>query len=635
VQALAAATAKVELKPPSGAPILLGFARDGTPLCALRKACAVTESSVHELRRNLWWIRPPDNPVLPPGPPGSFDCGCCMNPWALRVRDQWRLYYAGADADGRRRICLATSPVGDGGRWHRRGPVLEPGPEGSFDARWCVLPHVVQFAPDRWHLYYTGNCGRGRGLAAFPGIGLAVSRDLVHWEKYEGNPVLPASGRTGDPDAVGVAGGSVLKARLPDGSTEWRFYYTGCPTVGDDVFLDQQKTVCLAVSRDGLAWERRGAVMLRDPDRDYENVAVAGPVVHQDEDGSYRMWFSAIGTRWGYYSIGYAESEDGLAWRRGHHYGDDLQLAPAGDGWERQMVEYPSVVRDAGRLRLFYCGNGYGATGIGTAVASALRAAPRRGMCHVRITAAEVPAAWDLRVPEGLSCDEGAFKLHHWPEVDWHGPDDQGRIWHEWQTNDEDFAVISSWDRAEEFGIRFIQGVHYRVIIGHVEHGLALRVTVRNLSERTLHNVVAFPCLGHPTPNFRDEAMERTFIVTAAGLTALADTDRGTGDPIRTHYIVEGMRPMRFVGVPFWGEPSATRAAAGAILRTSACGRFTVGTSWEAVCELFHNEDAHHCIHSVPTLGDIEPGDTRTVRGRIVLVEGGPPAALDLLSAPC
>ena len=124
----------------------------------------------------------------------------------------------------------------------------------------------------------------------------------------------------------------------------------------------------MAVSDDGVQWQKRGAVLFRDPGRDYENVGVAGPVVQQSEDGGYRMWYSAIGTRWGYYSICYAESDDGVHWRRGACWGDNLQLSPQGSGWERQMVEYPAIISQGDRLRMFYCGNGYGRSGIGTAV---------------------------------------------------------------------------------------------------------------------------------------------------------------------------------------------------------------------------------------------------------------------------
>ena len=173
--------------------------------------------------------------------------------------------------------------------------------------------------------------------------------------------------------AIGIAGGSVLSVTLPDGKTEWRFYYTGCPTVGKPLVLNQQKTICLATSTDGVRWQRQGAVMLRDPQRDYENIGVAGPVVQQQPDGTFRMWYSAIGTRWGYYSICYAESDDGVHWRRGVHSGDNLQLSPQGSGWERQMVEYPTVIAEGSGLRMFYCGNGYGRTGIGTAIGTPVK----------------------------------------------------------------------------------------------------------------------------------------------------------------------------------------------------------------------------------------------------------------------
>lgn len=160
----------------------------------------------------------------------------------------------------------------------------------------------------------------------------------------------------------------MLKVTLPNGNSQWRFYYTGCPTTGRPLELNQQKTICLAVSDDGGRWTKVGPIMYRDPRNDYENIGVAGPVVQQRPDGKYRMWYSAIGTRWGFYSICYAESENGIHWRRGNAPESNLQLSPTGDGWERQMVEYPTIIREGDRLRMFYCGNGYGKTGIGTAL---------------------------------------------------------------------------------------------------------------------------------------------------------------------------------------------------------------------------------------------------------------------------
>ncbi|MCP4173820.1 MAG: hypothetical protein GY758_23955 [Fuerstiella sp.] len=320
-----------------------------------------------KLKQPVEWIRGDHNPILTPRK-GEFDSTRCMNPWVVRDGQAYRLFYSGGGDDQKQKIGVGTAAIDDLSTWNRVGPLFDTGAPGAFDARWCVLPHVVRMGDDLWHLYYTGNAGRGSGLSAFPGMGLATSRDGVTWSRFGDQPVLASSGEDGAPDAVGVAGGSVLRVRQPGGSMHWRFYYTGCPTTGTPHALNQQKTICLAVSDDGIRWEKRGAVMVRDPERDYEDIGVAGPVVHQQHDGTFRMWYSAIGTRWGYYSICYAESDDGIHWRRGAHTGDNLQLTPTGDGWEQQMVEYPTVIREGNHLRMFYCGNGYGRTGIGTAV---------------------------------------------------------------------------------------------------------------------------------------------------------------------------------------------------------------------------------------------------------------------------
>ncbi len=315
------------------------------------------------------WNRDPSNPVLSPHPGSPYDSARCMNPWAVHLGDEVRLYYSGGDDHGRQRICLATASADRPTVFHRRGVVLDLGEPGTFEANWCVLPLVRRFG-NRWHLYYTGNDGTRQGLQSFRGIGLATSHDGLRFERWLDNPVITGDRCPGFSTNCGVAGGgTILEEVLPDGSPSYRMYYTVLPgTKSPDVRVDQEKHCAVCHSLDGIRWEDHRVVMSPRKDVGNEDIAVAAPWVWRDGD-LYRMLYCGIGTRWGFYSISEAWSEDGYAWHRGE--GDEnLSLRPGAKGsWDDQMVEYPFLLEEEGHLRLFYCGNGYGKTGIGTAVA--------------------------------------------------------------------------------------------------------------------------------------------------------------------------------------------------------------------------------------------------------------------------
>jgi predicted GH43/DUF377 family glycosyl hydrolase len=292
-----------------------------------------------------------------------------MNPFAVRDDDEVRLFYGGGSADGFRRICLATAPSSDPTALTRVGVVLDHGPDGAFDAKWCVLPCVHRFR-DRWHLYYTGMDGTPNGLQAFRGIGLAVSDDGVHFARHFPNPVVTGDQTKEFPNNRGIAGGgAILEDRSTGGSVTYRMYYT--LAVGPkhpDFRVNQEKHCAVCHSADGIHWTDHRLILSPRKDVPNEDVAVAAPCVWRDGP-LYRMLYCGIGTRWGFYSISEAVSVDGYAWERGPGDGN-LSLTPDPDSaWEAQMVEYPCLLHEPGRLRLFYCGNGYGRTGIGTAVA--------------------------------------------------------------------------------------------------------------------------------------------------------------------------------------------------------------------------------------------------------------------------
>jgi predicted GH43/DUF377 family glycosyl hydrolase len=317
------------------------------------------------------WVKDQANPVLPPGG-GPFDVKCCMNPFAVRHGEEYWLYYAGADAKGHRRICLAIADVHDVRQWKRLGPLFDIGKPGSFDATWCVLPCVHRVG-DLWHLYYTGRSDlKDVGLQTFWGMGLATSRDGVTWTKHSDDPILSGDGWEKFPTNRAIAGGGrIIELTDERGDKLYRMYYTlptGTPS--KNLLIDQAKRAVIAHSHDGINWFDKRIVMEPRLEADYENAAVIALNIWKTRT-RYRAIYAAIGTRFGAYSICEAVSDDGLAWHRGEP-GQNLSLPPSGTGWESKMTEYPNVIEENGQLRLFYCGNGYGATGIGTALAPML-----------------------------------------------------------------------------------------------------------------------------------------------------------------------------------------------------------------------------------------------------------------------
>lgn len=114
-----------------------------------------------------------------------------------------------------------------------------------------------------------------------------------------------------------------------------------------------------AESDDGLEWRRQGVVSI-----DYADAgeyALTRPCVVRDGD-TFRMWYSRRGPT---YRIGYAESPDGISWTRKDSEAG-IDVSPT--GWDAQMIAYPFVLDHGGRRYLLYNGNDYGMTGIGWAV---------------------------------------------------------------------------------------------------------------------------------------------------------------------------------------------------------------------------------------------------------------------------
>lgn len=228
-------------------------------------------------------------------------------------------------------------------------PVLCPGGLGEFDDSGAMGTWLAQKG-DKKFFYYIG-WNLGVTVPFRNSVGLAVSRDGCSFERYARGPVL---------DRTMTEPHFVASCCVIPGEDKWRMWYLSCTDWAFQGGRPQHRYhIKYAESFDGVSWSRNGVVAI-----DYSGnteYAISRPSVIRDKD-CWRMWYSFRGAA---YRIGYAESEDGLHWRR---MDANCMLDVSLVGWDSEMIEYPFVFDHGGKRYMLYNGNGYGATGFGLAV---------------------------------------------------------------------------------------------------------------------------------------------------------------------------------------------------------------------------------------------------------------------------
>lgn len=202
---------------------------------------------------------------------------------------------------------------------HPANPVLTAGAQGEWDAAGIERVAVIRLKADDWRMWYACT-GQRRS------IGLATSKDGVHWTKHPRNPVLEPT----EPwEETYLSPSSVLQVN-------GKFYlYYWAP---GHVFADpktgklpppKMKYIALATSEDGIHWtrqgnldNRKGAVLGPEPPGINEHPATGGSGVDaakvfylpEEQTRPWRMIYTAFGLhgQWN----GLAESDDGIVWHR-------------------------------------------------------------------------------------------------------------------------------------------------------------------------------------------------------------------------------------------------------------------------------------------------------------------------------
>ena len=288
------------------------------------------------------------NPILTPSGADwdqEWFCACDV----IRWRGRYLLYYeARPRGTKRRQIGLAFSD--DGLRWNpsRENPVLKIGPPGSWESSFVGDARVLQAGEELW-MYYIGHDGRTER------IGLATSRDGVHWMKHPLNPILRESSEGWDRHHVMQPAVVRLSQDL------WYMWFS---SYGPE---KENHQTGIATSSDGVRWQKdpRNPVLRLGPAESWDSVAAFGVRVLLKE-GVYHMLYTGA-AQTARYRIGYAFSKDGLHWEK---YGGN-PILPWGepDSWDCRKMSIPIWLPiEDDRYRIYYSGdNGVSYLGVGGA----------------------------------------------------------------------------------------------------------------------------------------------------------------------------------------------------------------------------------------------------------------------------
>jgi predicted GH43/DUF377 family glycosyl hydrolase len=272
----------------------------------------------------------------------------------------WRIFYSTRDAQNKSRISFIEVEAGNPSKilFESNQPVLDSGKLGSFDDCGVMPAWIINNQNQKW-LYYIGWTTRGT-IPYHNSIGLAASDDGgKSFKKFAEGPIFGLTYK--EPYFSGTI--CVIKEDML-----WRSWYLNC--VKWEMINGKAEPfyhIKYAESADGINWRREAKIAIDFKNESEGGIASASVL---KENGQYKMWFCCRGAD-GYrtnmntsYRIGYAESKDGIEWKRKD---DEAGIDVSENGWDSQMICYPNVISFEEKKYMFYNGNGFGQSGFGFA----------------------------------------------------------------------------------------------------------------------------------------------------------------------------------------------------------------------------------------------------------------------------
>ncbi len=200
-------------------------------------------------------------------------------------------------------------------------------------------------------------------------IGLIILCQIVNaqtnWTKYATNPVLRRDTVLANfpNDLIAISDCWVIK----EGATYKMWYTAGGFNYPTDTLL--RSRICYATSLDGINWTKYAGNPVLDVSYigGWDSLGVETVSVIIDSlaplTEKYKMWYAGQYFNSYRYDIGYAYSADGINWTK--HTSPVMQVGVSTQ-WDNGFLEGPSVIKDAGIYKMWYCGYDVVIDGSGT-----------------------------------------------------------------------------------------------------------------------------------------------------------------------------------------------------------------------------------------------------------------------------
>lgn len=233
---------------------------------------------------------------------------------------------------------------------YSRNPVLDIGAEGLFDEH-GVLPTSLLKENNKLYLYYSAY-QKQISIPYTIFSGLAISEDRGN--TFVRTSKVPILDRTND-ELFQRSAIEVMKI-----DNKYKMWYTsGNGWINNGIKKVPKYDIKYLMSDNLAIWQGKPQASLELKDDEY---GLTMPQVFF-ENNMYKMFYSIRSISKGY-RLGYAESNDGISFKRM----DELMKIDVSDsGFDSEMICFGKIFKTGTKTYLFYCGNNYGTGGIGYA----------------------------------------------------------------------------------------------------------------------------------------------------------------------------------------------------------------------------------------------------------------------------